>query len=198
MSARGGAGSAPTFVARGNISAGAAGAMPSVLFEAARHTNLYNPVYQGLAEQTLLAVMRDRSTASGCCASVFNTYNGAVSGASGISLSTDPKLNFTVAMIDSNGFGLNGVTPTRGRPLVVSYLYGPSSFLYINGRLDVASLLDYRAAYSFSLCVGSRNDEGGDRYFDGEVGEILAYNRQLSEQEHADAVSYLMAKWGLA
>jgi hypothetical protein len=191
-----GAGSAPTWHARGNISASAP--LPTVLFSAARHTNLFNPVFQAWAEQTLLAVVRDHGTASTCCASVLNSYNGAVSGANGISFSTSPTTNETVLQIDFNGSDEPGTTPVRGRSIVASVVYGGSSFAYINGALEASSVQSFKAAFSFTLCVGSRNNEGGDRYFDGEVGEILVYNGQLSDADHAQAVAYLMQKWAIS
>jgi len=190
-----GAGTAPTWRARGNISSNS---MPTVLFSAARHTNLFNGAFQSWAEQTLLAVVRDHETASACCASVLNSYNGAVSGANGISFSTSPTTNQTVLQIDFNGSDEPGTTPVRGRPVVASVVYGGSSFAYLNGALEASSVQSFKAAFSFTLCVGSRNNEGGDRYFDGEVGEVLVYNGQLSDADHAQAVAYLMQKWAVA
>ena len=187
---------APTFLAKSNFSTG----LPSVLFDASRHTNLYNAFWQAFAEQTLLAVIRDRNTNSTCCASVMNSFNNAVSGTNGITLVSVPNSTKTVPMVDFNGFGEAGTTSVRGRPVVISNVYGPLSFVYVNGKREnvTKSAPDaFHGAFSFSLCVGSRNDEGNDRYFDGEVGEILAYNRQLGDAEHAQAVAYLMAKWGI-
>ena len=189
-----GPGSAPSWHARSNISS----SMPSVLFSAASHTNLYNAFFQGWAEQTLLAVFLDHNTQSGCCASIVNSYNGAVSGANGISFGTNTTTNKTVALIDYNGGDVQGATPVHGRPYVASVVYGPSTFLYLNGKLDAQSIASFHAAFSFTVNVGSRNNEGGDRYFDGEVGEIIVYNGQLSEADHAAAVAYLLAKWSIA
>ena len=91
-----------------------------------------------------------------------------------------------------------GQTPVRGRPLVASVAYAGTSAAYIDGVLEAQSVQSFKAAFSFTLCVGSRANEGGDRYFDGEVGEVLVYNGQLPEAQHAAAVAYLMAKWGIA
>jgi hypothetical protein len=80
---------------------------------------------------------------------------------------------------------------------VASVAYAGTSTAYINGAMEAQSVQTFRAAFSFTVCVGSRNNEGGDRYFDGEVGEILVYNGQLPEALHAAAVAYLMDKWSI-
>lgn len=58
----------------------------------------------------------------------------------------------------------------------------------------VSSLGGNWATVDTKLCLGYRSNTHRDT-FRGQVGEVLLFNRLLSETEHADVEDYLVNKW---
>jgi prepilin-type N-terminal cleavage/methylation domain-containing protein len=65
---------------------------------------------------------------------------------------------------------------------------------YVNGALKVSVASSNRASTKINNRIGRSNS--GD-YFDGNIGEIIIYDRALSDKERADVELYLSKKWGI-
>ncbi|HEY1167145.1 MAG TPA: right-handed parallel beta-helix repeat-containing protein, partial [Chitinophaga sp.] len=128
--------------------------------------------------------------------------SGAVGGANGMELRTvaGGKLNY----LENNGTsvlgvgGLTTVLPNR------SYIFGATQTNAANGvRLFENYTLDNQGTVALSpatpnfISIGSRTIASRAFYWLGNMGEVIAYNRVLSDVERQTVESYLALKYGI-
>ena len=172
-------------------------------------TQLSNAVSAISNVSTVLAVFRDDGSDSGCCTGVvyfvdsclgLSTRNAAVDGVDDDDNNSVPS-GPLVVMADYGGSGFVGTTNVHGRLVSAAAVYNdaPSeTTLYVDGCVQKHSA-DFNGASSASgVMVGSRGDEGGDRYFKGIVGEVIAFDRALNASELAAMQAYFVTQWPAA
>jgi hypothetical protein len=86
------------------------------------------------------------------------------------------------------------------QPLTSYHVYevagGATWTAWINGQMQ-GSLANIYGGSSFPLGLGY-DSGGGNHYFNGDVAEVLVFNRTLSGDERLAVGSYLISKYGLA
>lgn len=80
--------------------------------------------------------------------------------------------------------------------VLTSWHDGSNLFASINGGTSVSAALGTRTSTTFSLNLGA--DYSQAYFFNGDVGEILAYNQALSSENRSAVESALMTKWGIS
>jgi hypothetical protein len=187
------------------VAKGWAGGLPAVRFAGAQ-------VLAGSAglpsSSTMVAVVKDTGTTSAYCSGIFSTIGGLNSlcteratAQSPAPTDDDPPAPGSSIVATALDWGGSPVTPGHrdllNRPIVLSAIYGDSqSMAFVDGCLELEENPGNGAAGS-GFYVGSRNDED-ERYFVGDIAEILVYDRALNSSEHVALVSYLAQKWGFS
>lgn len=174
-------------------------------------------------ESTMFVVLKDGgSTGNGCCSGAL-FFSGGFVGVSTSSPQTGGVFSDdlpesgapVVAMIDFPGSNVRrgegsflliscstsrlpsqtrGNENIRGSPIIATAVYGPANgTLRIDGCYS-ASTSSAVGAPSKGVMVGTRNNEL-ERYFLGDIGEIIVYPRVLSADEIAETEAYLAAAW---
>lgn len=141
------------------------------------------------------------STGNGCCSGALFFTGGfvGISTASprggGVFSDDEPSGGDPViASLDYPDSQTYGNENIRGVPVIATGVYGPSNgTLSLDGCL-VASVSSSVGASAKGVMVGTRNNEL-ERYFLGDIGEILVYPRALSATEVAETEAYLAAAW---
>lgn len=75
---------------------------------------------------------------------------------------------------------------------------GAQSVLFIDGEQkhqSNAGDIDHAENQIFKIGAGTNNSGGTERYFGGDLAELIIYNRALSSQERKNVESYLYGKW---
>ena len=193
----------PTFLADA-FGAGAAG----VAFDGAR-TFLEGPAALDAGRgATIFAVARDDGSSGGsataCCSGIV-FFKGSCAGVSTVPASAGAADDDgsgaaapgapIVAMLDWAGSDTLGHTNLRGRPAVLTTVYGGAgarSTLYVDGCAEAST--GEAVGASAAVQVGTRNDELG-RFFKGVVGEVVVFPRALNASELAAMHAYLLAAW---
>lgn len=86
-------------------------------------------------------------------------------------------------------------TFTIGTPLMVTLIHDPSDNIIIYKNSDTGVTTASSDTLTFSgLFVGKNSYTN---YFNGDIAEILVYNRQLSADELTAVDTYLATKWGI-
>lgn len=88
--------------------------------------------------------------------------------------------------------------PGNNKPyiFVTTFIKGNTNIAYLNGKKG--STVSLGTQYNFNinkLLVGARWNDGIKNYYDGNVGEIIIYNRYLSSSERIQIEEYLSKKW---
>ena len=112
-------------------------------------------------------------------------------------------LSFDNGTLESNYWGNFFVSDFQFwiKPIIVSLCYdGNYDNIYVNGvpvgkpdKPRNAIKLNTGTKYNFH--IGSRIDPA--EYFHGEIAEVIAYDRALSDKERKDNEKYLSAKWNI-
>ena len=192
---QGASGSQPVFVP-GNASAGA---LPAVLFAAARGTFLTNPDFQlPTGASTIIAVFTDTGSPSTCCSGIFyaNASCRGLSTARGANGSEHLLVDWCYSLDARGGLDL------RGRRVVAAVVYGASAVpgntsaaSYINGCSQTTDAVLPTAA-SEGFYVGSRAAING-RFFDGALHELIVYDAALDAASIAAVSGELAARWAV-
>jgi hypothetical protein len=188
---------------------GGIGPLPALLFDGTQTALLGNVSIQGA--KTVLAAIRATSEADACCSTVVLTHAADVSGCSsngamggctnGIALKKAGS--DVVAVLDFAGENNGGEFPVTMRAAVVAATFGASdgaaaNTLHTDGCLDIADgrqLAHVASQFAIGARASDPEHEHG-RYFKGAIGEVLLYNRALSNAERLAAEVYLAARWG--
>jgi hypothetical protein len=95
-----------------------------------------------------------------------------------------------------NAFNSAG-TPVLNSPVVLVGSYdGATSLLSINGIINTLSATTASTAGTLQFAVFARSD-GTGLPFNGDIAEVLVYNRALSIAERQSIEAYLGSKWGI-
>ncbi len=94
---------------------------------------------------------------------------------------------------DNFGFASSlSITPDETQHVVGHRVSGGSQQVYYDGTFSGVNSAGSTTGSSFIF--GAYNQYGG--FMNGEFGEIVAYNRALSDEEIGQIASYFSAKWG--
>jgi hypothetical protein len=80
--------------------------------------------------------------------------------------------------------------------VLTSWHDGSNIFASINGGTPASTALGTRTGTTFALNLGA--DYSQTYFFNGDVGEIIAYNQALSSGNRSAVQSDLMTKWGIS
>ena len=84
----------------------------------------------------------------------------------------------------------------RGRTVSAAAVYAAAeTSVLVDGCVQKSAGEYHGANSSAGVMIGSRGDEGGDRYFRGLVGEVVAFDRALNASELAAMQAYFAAAW---
>ena len=183
-------------------SAGLGAGTPAVRFDG-EATFLASAAPNIGAESTMLAVIRDDGSTTGCCSGVL-FFNTSCNGISTLTASgeTDDDDGGNVAAgapivttLDYAGSPAYGHANIRGRVVVAGSVYtaaGPSFSLVDNCPQYTASVGGTPSAGG--LMVGTRNNELA-RFFRGVVAEVVVFDRALNASELGAMHAYLYAAY---
>jgi prepilin-type N-terminal cleavage/methylation domain-containing protein len=179
----------PTFVSSG------INGFPEVRFNSAQEQNLWTPIVNYSGELTVLAVVRTSvktglNNDSNFMGNVHWSGSGSPSNRPGFSIITE---NWST---DSPSLGTFFGTSQSGEQEFIrtnGINQSPTSFgahLFTIGISEIQST-------SHNLIIGNRADYGVGNAFHGGIGEILLFNRLLTEAELELLENSLLSKWGL-
>ena len=198
----------PTFVARGNVSAGKA----AVRFTSGGATSTTGTSLIGhsfgkaelSADSTMFAVFYDNYSPGTCCDSVFVS-----SGANGIATkpgSTDVGPGMQ-AFADYSGTEESGIYNVERRPTVVTAQFSAENTTSWVDSCQNTFMDGTKGTASSGYQVGSRLLESragqpvspidAGRFFNGDIAEIIVYSSVLSAEQRESVEKYLSTKWGL-
>lgn len=106
--------------------------------------------------------------------------------------------NYYVELYLSSGPQATFSTLTDRKPVVMSMAHSSTRGieLYVNGQLTASSPSHTNHLTNYSgATIGKSGWSGG--YFKGNIGEIIMFNRLLSNLERAGIEDYLKTKWGI-
>eukprot|EP01051_Picozoa_sp_SAG22_P009830 SAG22_NODE_848_length_6859_cov_5.488905_3_plen_1824_part_00 len=150
------------------------------------------------AAKTVIVVMEDFGSKGTCCNGIFTSWYipdpgpGQQDLLNGVStVRTDD--GEVVLSIDYAGSGNRGSIDMRSRASVVSVTFNSSaSRLLVDTCDDGSAAVAERPTHLFS--IGSRRNEPSN-HFKGQIGELLVYNRSLTDFELSLVNEYLRTKW---
>ena len=149
------------------------------------------------ADSTHFAVFRDGGSASSGCSGVL-FFRGACVGLSTAAVSSADDDDGAgrapvVGMADFPGSEAKGSLNVNGRVVVADAVYSAGGVaLSVDGCAQAAA--PPRDSRATGVMVGTRNHEL-QRFFRGDVGELLVYPRALNASEVAAVRAYLAAQW---
>ena len=156
-------------------------------------------------ESTVLAVFRDDGSDTECCSGVLYYVNAvgiSTSNAQVASVDDDDNNSIPsgplVVMADYGGSGFVGTTNVHGRLVSAAAVFNGApreTTLFVDGCVQRHSTDFNGMNASAGVMVGSRGDEGNNRYFKGIVGEVITFDRALNASELALMQAYLKASW---
>lgn len=149
------------------------------------------------ADSTHFAVFRDAGSTTACCSGVLFFRKACVGVSTAATAVADDddgeKLSPVVAMADFPGSETLGSANVHGRVVVVDVVYGAGgAALSVDGCAQAAA--EPHDSRATGVMVGARNNEL-QRFFRGDVGELLVYPRALNASEVAAVRAYLAAQW---
>jgi hypothetical protein len=76
---------------------------------------------------------------------------------------------------------------------------GSNQKIYVNGVLKATDALTGNIGYggAGTFCLGTRSSYSPSEYLNGDIAEVLVYNRALSDSERLSIEAYLMAKYNI-
>jgi hypothetical protein len=86
---------------------------------------------------------------------------------------------------------------TIGRPGIAATQWGSSTtdFIYYNGNTIATGSRTGKNTTAISNTVGSTFPASNNEYFDGQIGEILIFNKVLALGERQEVEGYFAWKW---
>lgn len=170
---------------------------PAVRFSGNR-SSLTGEVPLG-SKKTIMGVIRDLGSLGTCCNDVFASWVGNVeSGVNG--LGTKEIDAGTVLEIDFVNSADDGSTNVAGKAILATLVFDSDGTALLSGNaLCSESVIGPQGVPGFQFSVGSRNngDLPYDRFFKGDIAELMVFNTTLNSTELAAAASHLTQKWGL-
>ena len=97
-------------------------------------------------------------------------------------------------LTDANSTMVGNAVTTALNIIVIPIASG-SQQVYLNGTLQTQNTQALTAGTSPTLTIGSQG--GVSEFFQGDVGEMMVYSRQLTSGERVNITGYLAWKWGL-
>ena len=79
-------------------------------------------------------------------------------------------------------------------PMAVVSQFGPSAFIRVNGALLASGNSGNRSMPAPAL--GCANADAAPYYFEGDIAELIIWDRALSPAEYQEVEAYLTSKWG--
>ncbi len=120
-------------------------------------------------------------------------YCGTNCNASQLSISTAGLLQITDS---TNSLRLVSSTNFANRVMLVSVIAdGAETSVYVDGSKKLALDVTLPTTTTTDFAVGGAYIGGNYRYYNGKVGEILVFNRAVSDTERQTVEAYLGAKW---
>jgi hypothetical protein len=154
------------------------------------------------SESTMFAVFKDEGTTCDCCSGVLfftNSFNGIstlpAKGAVDDDDNNHGQDSPIVTTLDFPGSAAYGHTNIRNKVVVASSVYtstGPSTS-FVDNCLQYSSPVSGTSG-SGGVQVGTRNNEL-QRFFKGVIGEIVVFNRLLTEIETSEMYTYFASVW---
>jgi len=146
------------------------------------------------SESTTFAVFQDEGTNNSCCTGIFFSAPGCNGMGTKVGPPVPPSTaNASLLTIDWSGSPDSGADDLRGRQVVAAVLYNSSgSFSFADGCLESSEAP--AGAPGSSFMVGSRGNED-ERFFRGQLSELLVFPRALNDSELAATEAYLSTKW---
>ena len=176
----------PTFVAN------AFGAAPAVRFDGVDDF-LGNPrtlLPGGATGSTHFAVLRDAGSTTICCSGV--TYWRSAD----VGISTRATGGSAVHILaDGPGVDVEDTIDVLNRIVIADATYAAAGTVRVS-----AAACSTNGTYSWppgagrGVMIGTRNNEL-QRYFKGDIGEVIVYPRALSQTERAAVLAYLATQW---
>lgn len=105
-----------------------------------------------------------------------------------------------IAFCGANGYTLSTQSGFDNKSFVYSFVDSTSSTrkLFANGQSVTVDDIDFDYAQSDKFSIGQEYDSVHPTdFFDGLVGEVIVYNRDLKDSERKDIEQYLMQKWSI-
>ena len=157
-------------------------------------TNIWSPT-----EYTVFAVFRaDKVKRAGGDIYEFDAILGGA-GWGGLGLVSNAVDVYEVRSNHGTGTGL-GLSIDLDTWYIVTWYYdGTTMYLSLNTGASTSAAAANWPSWPFAnpqnVTVGTRNLNGGPTYFEGDIAEILTYDRELSEAERTSVEDYLGFKW---
>lgn len=109
---------------------------------------------------------------------------------------------YTITKVDDSAVSANVATggdATTNPQVVVIRHTGTATTIYVNGTNETSgsSAQDVGAMTVNIATVGARRRSVVGNFWDGDLGELIIYNRILSDSQRADIETYLGTKWGI-
>jgi hypothetical protein len=171
--------------------------MPAVRFSGV------NSVLNGTADlpatKTMIIVFRDSGSVGTCCNDVLSTWTDSVQLEIN-GLGTKQNDNATVLEIDFSGSGNTGTTDVGGKLTLATIVYASDGTTLVLGpELCDESSIGPTGTPGTAYSVGARNngDVPYDRFFKGDIAEVMVFASALTTPDLKSAASYLAEKWGL-
>lgn len=179
------------------------GGLPAVRFNG-NGSFLEGVLSKNYSTQTIVAVFRDRGSATLCCSGVYfskpgftgiSTHSGHPPPVDNDDDSAVPDPAPVTLSLDYPGSQSSGHYDIRNKTVVVVLVYNTTgSYMWVDGCPD--DIQPPVVQHSETYMVGTRNNELG-RFFYGDLGELLVYPTSLSILDQATVTNYLRAKWKL-
>jgi hypothetical protein len=149
------------------------------------------------ADSTHFAVFRDAGSTTACCSGVLFFRDACVGVSTAAAAVADDddgaQLSPVVAMADFPGSETLGSANVHGRVVVADVVYGAGGVaLSVDGCAQAAAVP--QSSRATGVMVGTRGNEL-QRFFRGDVGEVLVYPRALNASEVVAVRAYLAAQW---
>jgi len=149
-------------------------------------------------DMTFLMVMQTDDLAS--TQSFYSCFdNSGGSNQGGFYVRTTSSGNVQIGVFDTGtGFVTINISTDTNRHLVGIKVGGADVEIYYDGSLDSQFTMVDNLDLSFDNPINiGRNFPGSSLYVDGQIGEIVMYNNDISASDFEDVSNGLIAKWSI-
>ncbi len=144
---------------------------------------------------SLFVVALNRS-AGGSAQAVLASRSSATSGGYQLLLDSANTVKFGAGNLTTP---ITGPVVSTNTAAVLSSVLDGTSYRLFNGHVIQGRITDsFQANSTTPLRLGAGASEGAvSSFLNGDIGEVLLYNRALTEIERQSVIAYLDAKWGI-
>lgn len=157
----------------------------------------FNIGTHNLGNQFTICVWAKPSAVSGDSVMVGTSANGCDNW---LSINNGYAHAFATEIADVNNFSTTGATLITANTwnYICMTMNTNTVKVYLNGRLDVSNTVAFTiAAWNSTFCIGRRCPDLAQRYFTGEVGNVIFYNHVLSEDQILKNFNRVKSRYGL-